>query len=63
MKQNFVFALLKLILNFFSGELHLPLILKVGPSPSTKKLLLQWLAWDDELLSTPKIIKFLAMSL
>ena len=36
LKQNFVFALLKLILNFFSDEAKLPLIPKVGPSLSTK---------------------------
>ena len=39
--QNFVFTLLKLILNnFFRGEPNLPLISKVGPSPSKKKLFL-----------------------
>ena len=48
----------KLILNFFSGKPKLPLIPKVGPSHSTKKLFLGLLAWDDELLSIPKIITF-----
>ena len=37
----FVFALVKLILNFFSGEPKFPLIPKVGPSPNVKKLFLQ----------------------
>ena len=35
--QNFVFALLKLILNFFSGESKFQLMPKFGPSPKTKK--------------------------
>ena len=48
------------ILDFFSPEPKLPLIPKVGPSPSTKKLLLKVTARDDELFSTPKIITFLA---
>ena len=49
-------ALLKLIINFFSGDPNLPLIQQVGPSPNIKKLFL-WL-WEsyDELLSLPKII-------
>ena len=36
-----MFALLKLILNGFSGEPKLPLIPKVGPSPNIKKLFLR----------------------
>ena len=62
-EANFVFVLLKKILNFFSGKPKLPLILKLGPSSSTKRLFLQFPAWYDELLSTPKIITFLAVSL
>ena len=49
--------------NFFSGEPKLPLIPNVGPSPSTKKLFLRFSAWNDDLLSTPKIITFLGKSL
>ena len=45
--QNFVFALLKLILIFFPAEPKLSLIQKVGPSPSTKKLFLRLSARDD----------------
>ena len=57
-----MFALLKLILISFYDEPKLPLIPKVGPSAEIKKIL--WLsAWDDELLSTPKIIAFLAVLL
>ena len=41
LKQNFVFALLKLILNFFSGKPKLPLMPNVGPSPNIKKLFLR----------------------
>ena len=35
-KENFQFALLQLILHYFSVEPKFPLISKVGPSPSTK---------------------------
>ena len=38
-QTKFVFDLLKLILNFFSGVLMLQLISSVGPSPNTKKVL------------------------
>ena len=48
----------KLILIFFSGEPKLPLIPKVGPSPSTKNY-----SCDCQLLSTPKIITFLEVPL
>ena len=58
-----MFDLLKLILKLFSVEPNIPLIPKTGPSPSTKKLLLGLLARVDELLLTPKIITFLAVSL
>ena len=58
-----MFALLKLILNFFSDEPKRPLTPKGGPTPSTKKIFLQLSPWDDELLSTPKIITFVAVSL
>ena len=40
-KKNFGFAFLKGILHFSSGEPKLPLIQKVGPSPSTIKLFLR----------------------
>ena len=46
-----------------SGKPKLPLIPKVGSSTNTKKLFLWLSAWDDELLSAPKIITFLAVSL
>ena len=58
-----MFALVKLILISFSGELKLPLIPKVGPKPNVKKLFLRLSTCDDELLSTPKIITFLAVPL
>ena len=38
LKQNFVFALLKLILNFFFAEPNLSLTAKVEPSPNSKML-------------------------
>ena len=63
LKQNLVFALVKFILNFFSGEPNIPLIPKVGPLSSIKKLFLRSSTYDDELLSTPKIIIFLAVPL
>ena len=63
LKQNFVFALVKLLVNFFSCEPKLPSIPKVRPSPNIKKLFLGLSEWDDELLSTPKTITFLAVSL
>ena len=47
--------------NFFPSEPKFRLILKVGPS--TKKLFLQLSAWNDELLSTPKTVAFLAVPL
>ena len=58
-----MFALLKLISNLFSGDPKFQLIPKVGPSPDIKKLLLRLSELNDELLSTPKIITFLAVSL
>ena len=58
-----MFELVKFILNVFSGDPKLPLIQKVGPSPNIKKLSLRLSEGDDELLSTPKIITFLAKSL
>ena len=39
LKQNFVLALVKLILNFILGEPKLLLTPEVGPSPNTKLLL------------------------
>ena len=62
-QTKFVFALLKLILIFFSGQPNLPLTQKVGPLSSNEKLFLRLSAWNDKLLSTPKTITFLAMSL
>ena len=58
-----MFSLLKLILNFFSREPKLPLILKFGPSPDTEKLFLRLSERDEELLSNPKNMIFLAVSL
>ena len=58
-----MFALLKLILNLFSGAPKLPLIPKVSRSSNTKKLILRLSARYDELLSTPKNIAFLERSL
>ena len=47
----------------FSGAAKLPLIPWVGPSLNIEKLFVWLSEWDDELLSTPKIITFLAKSL
>ena len=58
-----LFDLLKLILNFSCGEPKLPLTPKVALSPNIKKIFLQLWEWGDELLSTPKIIKFLGKPL
>ena len=63
LKQNFVFSLLKLILNIFSVSLVLSLMPWVWPSLNTKKLFFRLSVWDDKLLSTPKITTFLAKSL
>ena len=58
-QAKFVFALLKLMLNFFSGKPKLPLMPKSrGPSTSTKKVFSRFSVWDDELLSTPKVATF-----
>ena len=54
---------LKLILNLFSGDPKFPLIPKVGPSPDIKELFWRLSELNDELLSAPKIITFLAVSL
>ena len=49
--------------NFFSDDAKLPLISKFEPLPNIKTLF-WWLSeWDDELLSAPNIITFLAVSL
>ena len=40
----------------------LPLISLVGSLSNTKKVFLGLSIWDDELLSTPKITTFLAVS-
>ena len=61
-QTNFVFAFLKLILNIFPGAAKLLLMPKVSPSPKIKKTFLILSRWDDELLSTPNIITFLAKS-
>ena len=47
--------------NFFSASPVLSLTPRVDPSP--KKLFFWLSVWDDELLSTPKITRFLAKSL
>ena len=58
-----MFVLVKWILNYFFGEPNFILTPKVEPSPIIKKIFLRLSAWDDELLSTSKVIRFLAMSL
>ena len=50
----------KIDIKRFSDDSNLPLILRVGPSPNIEKLFLWFSEWDDELLSTPKMITFLA---
>ena len=62
LKRNFVLVLLKLILNFISGEPKLQLIRKVEPSPSTKNLFLRLSEWGNKVSSLPKIIAFIAVS-
>ena len=56
-----MFALLKLILNCISSEQKLQLIPNFGLSFNTKKPYCD-LAWNDELLSSPRINKSLADS-
>ena len=51
-----MFSLLKLILSFLCGKPNLPLVLHVVTSSNPKKL-------DEKLLSTPKVITFLAVPL
>ena len=51
------------MLDVYSGEPNFPLIPNAGLSPNIKKVFLRLSEWDDELLSTPKIITFLAMLL
>ena len=58
-----MFALVKLILSFFSCEPKLPLIPKLNLHLILKKLFFRLSLWDDELLSTPKIITFLLITL
>ena len=58
-----MFALLRLILNSFSGAPKLSLMRKVSSSPKTRKLFLTLRARDDELLSTLRITILLAVSL
>lgn len=48
---------------FLSGELNVTLIPSSVPSTTTQKLFLQLSALDDELLSIPKVITFLAKAL
>ena len=55
---KFVFTLVKLLLNFFSGKKNFPLIPKGGSSANIKKLFLRLSARDDEVLSTQNIIIF-----
>ena len=62
LKENFGFALVKLMLNCFSAVSTLSLISSIGPSSNTKKLFLQLQIWDGEISSTPKIITFTAKS-
>ena len=56
--QNFVSALK--VNPIFSAEPVVSLLISVGPAPNAKKLLFQLSAWYDELLSTPKIKRFLS---
>ena len=53
----------EVILNFIFGDPKFPLTPKFRPSPNIKKLFLWSSEWDDELLSIPKIITFLPVSL
>ena len=55
--------LVKLILNFFFAEPNFQFIQYAGPKPNIKNLFLWLSTFDDELLSTPKSITFLAVSL
>ena len=49
LKENFGFALVKLMLNCFSAVSTLSLISSIGPSSNTKKLFLQLQIWDGEI--------------
>ena len=53
----------KININFFCGHAKLPLSPKLGLSPNVKRIFLRLSEWDDELLSTSKIITFLALPL
>ena len=63
LKENFVLAIVKLILNFFSAVSTLSLISSIVPILKTKNLFLQLSIWDGEMLSTPKMVTFTAKSL
>ena len=52
----------KINIYFSSGALKLLLIPKVYPLPKVKKSFLKLSKWNNELLSTPYIITFLAKS-
>ena len=56
-------TIVKLILDFFSTAPVQSLMPWVRPWPNTKKLFSLLSVWDDELLSTPKIVTFLVKSL
>ena len=58
-----MFGLVRITLDFFSGQPKFLLIPEVRPSPNIKKLFLRLPEREDELLSTIKIITFLAASL
>ena len=63
LKENFVLAIVKLILNFFSAVSTLSLISSIVPILKTKNLFLQLSISDGEMLSTPKMVTFTAKSL
>ena len=61
--KNFVFSLVKLIINFLSAASMLLSIPSVGPSPNTKKLFLRLAMKIYEQLSSSKITGFIKNSL
>ena len=60
-----LFLAIKYLWMFNMSDLSpkLPLIPKVGPFFNIKMLFVLYLEWDDELLSTPNLIRFIVVSL
>lgn len=59
-QRNFVFPLVKLILNFLSTVPMILLMILVRPSPNTKKIIILVIRMIRWISSTPTVIKVLA---